>query len=91
MQRNVGLVYGAVLLFFSGADRRHAWSLDWPALGAAQAGLIRDGAWWRAATGQDQPHVRATSRKGGDGLHRLLGVGLPRRKRSIKQVSDLHR
>ena len=48
--RNAGLVYGAVLLFFSGAERRHAWSLDWLAAGAAQAGLIRDGAWWRALT-----------------------------------------
>lgn len=44
------LVYGMVLLFFFGADQRHSWSIDWSASGAAQAGLIQDGAWWRAIT-----------------------------------------
>ena len=39
-----------VLLFFFGAERRGAWSIDWMAVGSAQAGLIRDGAWWRTVT-----------------------------------------
>src|SRR5689334_15920351 len=44
------LLYCMVLLFFFGADRRHSWSIDWSAVGAAQAGLIQDGAWWRTIT-----------------------------------------
>jgi rhomboid protease GluP len=44
------LMYGMVLLFFFGADRRHSWSIDWSASGAAQAGLIQGGAWWRTIT-----------------------------------------
>lgn len=44
------LVYCAVLLFFFGAARRDALGIDWGALGAAQAGLIVDGAWWRTLT-----------------------------------------
>jgi rhomboid protease GluP len=44
------LVYGMVLLFFFGADQRHSWSIDWSVSGAAQAGLIQDGAWWRTIT-----------------------------------------
>jgi hypothetical protein len=43
-------VYCMVLLFFFGADRRHSWSIAWSAAGAAQAGLIQDGAWWRTIT-----------------------------------------
>jgi hypothetical protein len=43
---DAALAYCAVLLFFFGAARRHALSVDWAAIGAAQAGLIRDGAWW---------------------------------------------
>ena len=44
------LAYAAVLLFFFAAARRHAFSIDWLAAGAAQAGLIVDGAWWRTIT-----------------------------------------
>ena len=47
---DAALAYCAVLLFFFGATRRHALSVDWAATGAAQAGLIRDGAWWRTFT-----------------------------------------
>lgn len=44
------LAYCAVLMFFFAADRREALSIDWSAAGAAQAGLILDGAWWRTVT-----------------------------------------
>ena len=44
------LAYCCVLLFFFGADRRHALSIEWSTIGAAQAGVIRDGEWWRTLT-----------------------------------------
>jgi hypothetical protein len=44
------MVYCGVLFFFFGAVRRDTFSIDWAAAGAAQAGLILDGAWWRAFT-----------------------------------------
>lgn len=44
------MVYCAVLFFFFGAARREAISVDWVEIGAAQAGLILDGAWWRTVT-----------------------------------------
>ena len=44
------LAYAAVLLFFFAVARRQALSIDWVAAGAAQAGLIQDGAWWRTIT-----------------------------------------
>ncbi len=44
------LVYAAVLLFFFGAERRDAFSIDWLSAGAANAGLIVDGEWWRTIT-----------------------------------------
>ena len=44
------LAYAAVLMFFFAAARRHAFGVDWIAAGAAQAGLIQDGAWWRTIT-----------------------------------------
>jgi hypothetical protein len=44
------LVYAAVLLFFFAAQRRHALSIDWLAAGAANAGRIVDGEWWRTVT-----------------------------------------
>jgi rhomboid protease GluP len=47
---DAALAYCAVLLFFFGAEHRHVLSVDWAAIGAAQAGLIRDGAWWRTCT-----------------------------------------
>ena len=47
---DAALAYCAVLVFLFVADHRHLWSLDWAALGAARAGLMRGGEWWRAAT-----------------------------------------
>jgi rhomboid protease GluP len=44
------LAYAAVLLFFFGAKRRHTLSIDWLAAGAANAGRILDGEWWRTIT-----------------------------------------
>lgn len=44
------LTYCAVLMFFFAVDRREALSIDWATTGAAQAGLILDGAWWRTIT-----------------------------------------
>lgn len=44
------MVYCAVLFFFFGAARREAFSVDWAEIGAARAGLILDGAWWRTIT-----------------------------------------
>ncbi|MEM8646223.1 MAG: rhomboid family intramembrane serine protease [Pseudomonadota bacterium] len=44
------MIYWAVLLFFFAAVRNHAFSIDWLKSGAAQAGLIMDGEWWRAVT-----------------------------------------
>ena len=51
LRRSEGaLVYAAVLLFFFGAERRDAFSIDWLAAGAANAGLILEGEWWRTIT-----------------------------------------
>jgi membrane associated rhomboid family serine protease len=44
------LAYWAVLLFFFAAERRHGFAIDWLGVGAARAGLMRDGEWWRAIT-----------------------------------------
>jgi len=44
------LAYAAVLLFLHGASRRETFSLDWWSAGAAQAGLIGGGEWWRTLT-----------------------------------------
>ncbi len=46
----VVMIYWAVLLFFFAAARREAFSLDWVSEGAAQAGLMLEGEWWRAVT-----------------------------------------
>jgi rhomboid protease GluP len=46
----VALVYWAVLLFFFAAARNEAFSFDWLGEGAAQAGLMLKGEWWRAVT-----------------------------------------
>jgi rhomboid protease GluP len=35
---------------FHGASGRETFSQDWWSAGAAQAGLIADGEWWRAVT-----------------------------------------
>ena len=44
------MVYWAILLFFFAAAHRDAFSLDWVGEGAAQAGLMVRGEWWRAVT-----------------------------------------
>ncbi len=46
----VAVVYWAVLLFFFAAARDDAFSFDWVGAGAAQAGLMLEGEWWRAVT-----------------------------------------
>jgi rhomboid protease GluP len=46
----VAMVYWAVLLFFFAAARHEAFSLNWVGEGAAQAGLMLNGEWWRAVT-----------------------------------------
>ncbi len=55
----VAMVYWAVLLFFFAAARHEAFSLDWVGEGAAQAGLMLNGEWWRAVTALCL-HVSAT-------------------------------
>jgi rhomboid protease GluP len=80
---DAALAYCAVLLFFFGAERRHALSVDWAAIGAAQAGLIRDGAWWRTFTAlslhADPLHLMSNMASGvifGIFVAQLLGSGL---------------
>ena len=46
----VAMVYWVVLLFFFAAARHDAFSFDWLGAGAAQAGLMLKGEWWRAVT-----------------------------------------
>ena len=81
---DAALAYCAVLLFFFGAERRHALSVDWAAIGAAQAGLIRDGAWWRTLTAlslhADLLHLTSNLASGvifGIFVAQLLDLGLP--------------
>jgi rhomboid protease GluP len=67
------LIYGALLLFLNGAARRQMFAQDWVAAGAAQAGLIVDGAWWRTVTAlglhADMAHLASNLTFGG-----LLGL-----------------
>jgi membrane associated rhomboid family serine protease len=77
------LAYVAVLVFFHAAAGRHAFSLDWLQAGAAQAGLISGGEWWRAVTAlglhADFEHLAANLAAGGVFgilLSRVLGSGL---------------
>jgi membrane associated rhomboid family serine protease len=44
------LVVCSLLLFLHGADQRGLWGVDWSGIGAAAAGPIRAGEWWRAVT-----------------------------------------
>jgi membrane associated rhomboid family serine protease len=44
------MAYAAVLTFFFAAQGRGAFGIDWVVAGAAQAGQILDGAWWRTLT-----------------------------------------
>src|SRR5689334_11948936 len=46
----VAMVYWTVLLFFFAAARHDAFSFNWTGAGAAQAGLMLKGEWWRAVT-----------------------------------------
>jgi rhomboid protease GluP len=77
------LAYDAVLLFLYGASRREAFSQDWWSAGAAQAGLIADGEWWRTLTAlglhADLGHLVSNLAFGsflGLLLAQLLGPGL---------------
>ena len=77
------LAYCAVLLFLYGASRRQAFSQDWWSAGAAQAGLIVDGEWWRTVTAlglhADLGHLASNLAFGsllGLLLTQLLGAGL---------------
>jgi rhomboid protease GluP len=81
---DAALAYCAVLVSLFVADHRHLGSVDWRALGAVQAGLMRDGGeWWRAVTAlclhADLGHLAGNLAAGaGLGLlvARILGWGL---------------
>jgi rhomboid protease GluP len=77
------VVYALILLFFFGAERRDLWSVDWLAAGAAQAGAIVHGTWWRAVTAlmlhADHGHLLGNLLAGmvvGTLAAQLLGQGL---------------
>ena len=77
------LGYAAVLLLVALLERQGTFALDWFAAGKADAGLIREGQWWRALTALslhvDLPHLVANLVIGGlIGLFagQLLGSGL---------------
>jgi membrane associated rhomboid family serine protease len=44
------LVYAFALVAFDVARRQESLGVDWRSAGLASAGMIRDGAWWRAVT-----------------------------------------
>ena len=44
------LLFVAVMTFFFAATQASAWNIDWITAGAAQAGLILKGEWWRTVT-----------------------------------------
>lgn len=80
---DAALLYCALLLFFFVAARRNLFSVDWASDGAVQAGLIRDGAWWRTVTALvlhlDAGHLMGNLVFGtvfGVLLARLVGSGL---------------
>lgn len=76
------LAYCAVLFFLYGASRRQTFAWDWWSAGAAQAGLIASGEWWRTLTAlglhADAAHL-ASNLAFGSGLGllltQLLGTG----------------
>ncbi|MHC4611763.1 MAG: rhomboid family intramembrane serine protease, partial [Planctomycetota bacterium] len=77
------LAYAAVLLVIAVLQHRHAFSLDWVASGKTNAGLVRQGEWWRTVTAlslhSGVEHLAANLVFGGlFGLFtgRLLGSGL---------------
>lgn len=43
-------LYGVTVLLLDILQRNHGFSLDWWGAGMSQAGLIREGEWWRAVT-----------------------------------------
>jgi membrane associated rhomboid family serine protease len=47
---DAAFAYATLLIVFHVAAGRHLLGLDWEAAGAAQAGLMRGGEWWRAVT-----------------------------------------
>ncbi|MFO1038674.1 MAG: rhomboid family intramembrane serine protease [Geminicoccaceae bacterium] len=80
---DAALAYAAVLTFFFAADTRHAFGLDWSEIGAAIAGPIREGAWWRTVTAltlhADFAHLAGNMIAGGLislVLSQILGPGL---------------
>ena len=75
--------YALLLLFLFGVERRSLWSVDWVAAGAAQAGAIAHGAWWRTVTAltlhADHGHLLGNLLAGlvvGTLAAQLLGQGL---------------
>ncbi len=77
------LAYCAVLLFVYGASRHELLGLSWWWAGAAEAGLITDGEWWRTFTALglhlDLGHLASNLAFGtimGLLLGQLLGAGL---------------
>ena len=77
------VVYCLLLLLFFGAQRRELWSLGWLDAGAAQAGLIQAGEWWRTVTALtlhvDHGHLLSNLLAGaviGTLASQLLGQGL---------------
>jgi rhomboid protease GluP len=77
------LAYAVVLLFLHGASRRETFSQDWWSAGAAQAGLISEGEWWRTLTAlglhADLGHLASNLAFGsllGLLLAQMLGTGL---------------
>lgn len=77
------LAYSAALLFVYGASRRDLFGLSWWWAGAAEAGLITDGEWWRTFTAMglhlDLGHLASNLAFGtimGLLLGQLLGAGL---------------
>jgi rhomboid protease GluP len=80
---NGALAYAVVLLFLHGASRRETFSRDWWSAGAAQAGLIAEGEWWRTLTAlglhADLGHLVSNLAFGsllGLLLAQILGTGL---------------
>jgi membrane associated rhomboid family serine protease len=70
---DAALAYGVALAFLFGAARRHAFGIDWLAAGAAEAGPIRAGEWWRAVTALGL-HADFTHLAGNLGFGALFGV-----------------
>lgn len=77
------LVYGAALVFVYSAADQQAFSRDWEAAGAGQAGLIMSGEWWRVLTAlglhADVGHLIGNLIMGslfGVFLAQILGAGL---------------